>query len=276
MIDALVSIADRLIQLKTYRDTRLKELHASLLEPLFDDLLLIHNDYMQLFDRTEQMLPSLDAAVPRLFKLSSRHELYFEDATAAKRLLPDAQGYPALANCEACFLVPAADGGNPIWVGFEYMVNAGFYADVLGVAAQDVRVAERARTPPPIIDELRNARDSVREARQAFEPARVKLRALAAQAESLELSPEARVFVHAVTNYFPDGTFDTRRTSSAATSVLVAFDEHWSRITDAYTAHTAVSSVSFLLSDLRYDARLKWAHVCEAYAALKIAIVGRS
>lgn len=63
MIDALISIADRLIQLKTYGDSRLKELHASLLQPLFNELLLIHNDYMQLFDKTEKMLPSLDEAV---------------------------------------------------------------------------------------------------------------------------------------------------------------------------------------------------------------------
>jgi hypothetical protein len=47
MIEQMISIIDRVVQLLTRRAERREKLFASLLLPIFDDLLLVHSDYAQ-------------------------------------------------------------------------------------------------------------------------------------------------------------------------------------------------------------------------------------
>jgi hypothetical protein len=57
MIDALISIIDRLIQLTKYRADRLRTVFTELFEPLFNDLLMVHGDYIGMFQHTLDCLP---------------------------------------------------------------------------------------------------------------------------------------------------------------------------------------------------------------------------
>ena len=58
IVSDLLSIVDRLIQLTEYRHRRFRLLFESLLEPAFADLLLVHKDYIQMFEETRRLLPS--------------------------------------------------------------------------------------------------------------------------------------------------------------------------------------------------------------------------
>jgi len=57
MIDSILAIIDRLISLKEYRNKRLNKLFDDLFEPVFEELLVIHRDYLIMFEETSQLLP---------------------------------------------------------------------------------------------------------------------------------------------------------------------------------------------------------------------------
>jgi hypothetical protein len=57
MISDIRALLDRLIQLKNYRNRRYRTLFVDLLEPAFNDLLLVHKDYIQMFEETRRLLP---------------------------------------------------------------------------------------------------------------------------------------------------------------------------------------------------------------------------
>ena len=57
MLTNLLSILDRLMKMKEYRDQRLRRIHDQLLEPAFNDLLLIHRNYIEMFESVREMLP---------------------------------------------------------------------------------------------------------------------------------------------------------------------------------------------------------------------------
>ncbi|NJM74905.1 MAG: hypothetical protein HC852_02940 [Acaryochloridaceae cyanobacterium RU_4_10] len=59
MIQMLMSIIDRLIQLKKYRSERLKLIFSTILEPIFNDLSVIHIDYIEMFTNVEKATPFL-------------------------------------------------------------------------------------------------------------------------------------------------------------------------------------------------------------------------
>jgi hypothetical protein len=54
----LITLIDRLIQLKGYRNCRYRSLLNELLGPAFDELLLVPKDYIQIFEETRVLLPS--------------------------------------------------------------------------------------------------------------------------------------------------------------------------------------------------------------------------
>ena len=58
MLSDLLAIIDRLIQLKEYRNKRLAKQFEEILEPTFNDLLLIHGDYIRMFEKVRELLPS--------------------------------------------------------------------------------------------------------------------------------------------------------------------------------------------------------------------------
>jgi hypothetical protein len=56
MLNDFLSIIDRLIALKEYRNKRLQSVYQNLLEPIFNDLLLVHRDYIQMFEKVHEMI----------------------------------------------------------------------------------------------------------------------------------------------------------------------------------------------------------------------------
>ena len=58
MITEFISLIDRLIQLIEYRNRRYRLLFDDFLQPAFDELLLVHKDYIQMFEKTYRLLPS--------------------------------------------------------------------------------------------------------------------------------------------------------------------------------------------------------------------------
>jgi hypothetical protein len=58
IIEPLLAIIDRLISLTKYHETRLKDLYRNLFEPTFSELLVIHSDYMKMFEHLADTLES--------------------------------------------------------------------------------------------------------------------------------------------------------------------------------------------------------------------------
>lgn len=63
MLEALLSVIDRLIQLKEYRNRRFRLVFKEIVEPAFNDLLRVHGDYIRMFQETLALLP--DASTDR-------------------------------------------------------------------------------------------------------------------------------------------------------------------------------------------------------------------
>jgi hypothetical protein len=58
IVNDLLSIVDRLIQLTEYRTRQFRQVFEGLVEPAFADLLLVHGDYIRMFEETRRLLPS--------------------------------------------------------------------------------------------------------------------------------------------------------------------------------------------------------------------------
>ena len=62
LIESVVKTVDRFTDLLKYRQARRKELFVTVIEPLFNDLMVMHTDYMKMFDECWSEL--LDNKVP--------------------------------------------------------------------------------------------------------------------------------------------------------------------------------------------------------------------
>jgi hypothetical protein len=60
MLAIIISILDKLIKLKEYRDQRVQKVFQQVLEPIFNDLLSVHRDYIKMFEKAKTMLPTPD------------------------------------------------------------------------------------------------------------------------------------------------------------------------------------------------------------------------
>lgn len=62
MIELLLKLIDRLIDLEKYRAERMDKTFREILEPIFNDLMLVHSDYVRMFEEVQDKL----AAIPDL------------------------------------------------------------------------------------------------------------------------------------------------------------------------------------------------------------------
>ena len=60
VVKSLIDVVDRLIKLVDYGDSKANQRFGQLLEPIFDDLVLVHNDYLAMFTKVRSMLPAND------------------------------------------------------------------------------------------------------------------------------------------------------------------------------------------------------------------------
>lgn len=57
MIEMLLSVIDRLLNLKQHRNAKLQLVYEQVVEPTFTDLLMVHRDYIQMFEGVLNRLP---------------------------------------------------------------------------------------------------------------------------------------------------------------------------------------------------------------------------
>ena len=60
VLKSLVDVTDRIITWVDYRNSKANQRFAQLLEPIFNDLLVIHNDYLVMFNKVLSMLPAAE------------------------------------------------------------------------------------------------------------------------------------------------------------------------------------------------------------------------
>ena len=59
MIELLLKLIDRLIDLKKYRAERLYKTFQDILDPIFNDLMSVHSNYLRMFEGVEEQLKAL-------------------------------------------------------------------------------------------------------------------------------------------------------------------------------------------------------------------------
>lgn len=88
MIVSFLRIIDRLIDLKSTREGRNKELFHEVYEPIYRDMLTIHTDYNQILERAQEILPSRDKEYMLKFASISFHDVAGNIYNPLERLLP--------------------------------------------------------------------------------------------------------------------------------------------------------------------------------------------
>jgi hypothetical protein len=158
------------------------------------------------------------------------------------------------------------------------------YADLEGVHRDYLEMFEsvldrlpdpRERKTPGYAKRIRATATRLRRLRLAYEPVRVKVRAVAWALHGVELAePELR-FVTAVLNYFPTGQVRIWGADSSGTGLLNYLYRH---LTDPgrlgpYRHFTDPGRLGPALPDVVRDTldehRRKWVAVCQAYAAMQ-------
>ncbi|MFZ5452556.1 MAG: hypothetical protein ACOZF2_11935 [Thermodesulfobacteriota bacterium] len=72
MIKALLDIIDRLMQLKNIRDKKRRNLLVQVLDPLFNDLMIVHKDYVSMFEDVLHRLPTYGSVYPKDMRNESK------------------------------------------------------------------------------------------------------------------------------------------------------------------------------------------------------------
>jgi hypothetical protein len=83
MLAGLGKITDRLIELVKYREEKSRRIFDKLIEPIFNDLLLIHKDYLEMFERVRTILPNKKDGRKKTQKSLMRTYGYLEEKRRA-------------------------------------------------------------------------------------------------------------------------------------------------------------------------------------------------
>src|SRR5213596_737736 len=103
MLNELMSVIDRLIKLKEYRDRRFRSFFKDVIEPAFNDLLLVHSDYIKMFEQTYQLLPKGPRPISRIVRVSEESRPQKRLAKGRRRIPPlPAQDEIIFASEEEC------------------------------------------------------------------------------------------------------------------------------------------------------------------------------
>ena len=76
-IAAAGKIVDRLIELAKYREEKSRRVFDKLIEPTFNDLLVVHKDYLEMFDRVLELLPQGDKSNTKQARLKLKAALTY-------------------------------------------------------------------------------------------------------------------------------------------------------------------------------------------------------
>jgi hypothetical protein len=282
MIDLLIRIIDRLIQLKEYRDSRLQELHEKIFQPTFEELMAVHRDYMKLFEETRQRLPSFEfLTFPCIEWLRAYNYVLFDSYDDAKLFCAcegkDANKIGRLRSERNYFIwYTSKNTGRRIRLYFSSGSEATRAAEHAGLG--NVFPATTAQMPASILPQMRETERFVRQARLEFEPVRTKLKALTRELGRAKFGKEGDEFIASVLEYFPDGAFDTKQHSSGATTVLGAMKPLLQESENQLGPHRLKkieSDVHHLLYSLEEDYKEKWNRVSDTYAAMRALLVTR-
>ncbi|MDM0117648.1 hypothetical protein QTI66_36705 [Variovorax sp. J22R133] len=286
MIEALVRVADRLIQLREYQDRRAKDLHKEVLKPAYDELLQVHKDYLRMFQQVEQMLPSMDfLSSPAVSWKGDYNFVMFDSSLDAERFA-EAENKDRSAifriirrRSYALRLTPAGGTTASMQLYFEFLHDAMQFSNQRGLgSASPLQVPPPPPLEPDSWTKIMEAATFVRQARLEFAPVRAKIKALSRALSGVKLNEAVSTYVTAILDYFPDGSFDTKQMSSGATQVLSALQnisDQRASIVDPFVFNDKVAEVQSVLWTLSYDYDRKWERVSELYAGLMAGLVAR-
>jgi hypothetical protein len=162
VLAGLGKITDRLIELAKYREEKSRRIFDKLIEPIFNDLLLVHKDYLEMFEEVRTMLPDskdgrkkthrkLSQAYDYLEKQRRAFEPVREKLRATVRALP---AKPEKDNKKEAFIRSIADYLS--WTG--RFSGVGTLSSFL---AQEIRTAAICYTYPPSQLQSDEVRDKV-------------------------------------------------------------------------------------------------------------------
>jgi hypothetical protein len=281
IVSSLISILDRLIQLKDYRDRRLQELFTGLLEPTFNDLLQVHRDYLEVYEKIRRGLPKIDGLSATLVQTKRGTTITFKDPAEAEMYANacDALGtWVAPAPPLAYVVLIDLANGATVQGGTQDRRHAEELAKELGVSPDRIRRAELVYPSPQVMEQLRNLRNDVAASRLAFEPVREKIKIVAHRATELDSRPTAKSFVLAVAQYFPTAPFDREESSFRRSGMTTLIKELDGMISSSHTAHElywAMDAVDYMLKRFEEEHRINWSIVCEKFADVRMSVIER-
>src|SRR4030095_3231402 len=81
MVTELIAIIDRLLKLKEYRERRFRTFFNEVLEPTFNDLLIVHRDYIEMFEETYRLLPKGPHPISRIVRAPKKRKVQMKRPT---------------------------------------------------------------------------------------------------------------------------------------------------------------------------------------------------
>lgn len=87
ILESVIKVVDRLTDLLKYRHGRRKELFTAIIEPLFNDLLTMHADYMKMFDDCSQQLSHNEVPIQQIAELLRQRRQVYEGLRIKSRAI---------------------------------------------------------------------------------------------------------------------------------------------------------------------------------------------